>query len=90
MLTAVVLLCVPPPPITAAFPAPGDTVEIQEWLVPWPNTRPRDPYVGPDGLVWFVGQKADYVASFVGHEPNYAVFVGLYERGNALPMTLSQ
>jgi virginiamycin B lyase len=37
-------------------------VQITEWQVPWENTRPRDPYVGPDGRVWFVGQRADYVA----------------------------
>lgn len=64
MLTAVMLLCVPPLPITSPLLVQQDTVEIQEWLVPWPNTRPRDPSVGPDGLVWFVGQQADYVASF--------------------------
>lgn len=41
--------------------ARADTVGIDEWAVPWENTRPRDPYVGPDGDVWFVGQRADYV-----------------------------
>ena len=40
-------------------------VEIKEWTVPWPNSRPRDPYVAPDGKVWFVGQTADYVAYLV-------------------------
>jgi len=39
------------------------TVDIHEWDVPWANTRPRDPYVAPDGLVWFVGQTGHYVAS---------------------------
>lgn len=38
--------------------------EIQEWLVPWEKSRPRDPYVGPDGRIWFVGQVSDYVAVF--------------------------
>lgn len=38
-------------------------IEIQEWTVPWENSRPRDPYVGPQGRVWFVGQRSDYVAS---------------------------
>lgn len=33
-----------------------------EWDVPWKNTRPRDPYVAPDGTVWFVGQTGHYVA----------------------------
>ncbi|WP_019024440.1 MULTISPECIES: streptogramin lyase [unclassified Thioalkalivibrio] len=36
---------------------------IQEWEVPWPNTRPRDPWMGPDGRVWFVGQTGHYVAT---------------------------
>lgn len=38
------------------------TVDIKEWDVPYADSRPRDPYVGPDGRVWFVGQKSDYVA----------------------------
>ena len=36
--------------------------ELQEWEVPYPSSRPRDPMVGPDGDVWFVGQVSDYVA----------------------------
>lgn len=39
-------------------------VDIKEWPVPWEGTRPRDPYVTPDGKVWFVGQQGDYVAEF--------------------------
>lgn len=37
-------------------------LEFTEWQVPWENSRPRDPYVAPDGTVWFVGQVGDYVA----------------------------
>lgn len=37
-------------------------LEFKEWTVPWENTRPRDPYVAPDGTVWFVGQVGNYVA----------------------------
>ena len=37
-------------------------LEIQEWPVPWANTRPRDPDMAPDGTVWFVGQQGHYVA----------------------------
>lgn len=37
-------------------------VEIEEWEVPWPMTRPRDPYVDGQGRVWFVGQVDDYLA----------------------------
>lgn len=39
----------------------AETVDVREWEVPWEDTRPRDPYVGPEGDVWFVGQKDDYV-----------------------------
>ncbi|MTI89242.1 MAG: lyase [Balneolaceae bacterium] len=39
-------------------------IEIQEWEVPWEQSRPRDPYVAPDGDIWFVGQRAHYVAEF--------------------------
>jgi len=35
---------------------------LEEWTVPYPESRPRDPYVGPDGRVWFVGQAAHYAA----------------------------
>lgn len=37
-------------------------VEIKEWKVPWADSRPRDPFVDGKGLVWFVGQRSDYVA----------------------------
>ncbi len=47
-----------------ASPGFADTVVITEWLVPWEASRPRDPYVGPDGRVWFVGQRSDFVAVF--------------------------
>jgi virginiamycin B lyase len=36
-------------------------VEITEWRVPWPGTRPRDPAVGGANEIWFVGQQGDYV-----------------------------
>lgn len=38
------------------------SLDFHEWEVEWKNTRPRDPYVSPDGSVWFVGQVGDYVA----------------------------
>ncbi len=41
--------------------APAELV-IEEWAVEWENSRPRDPYVAPDGRVWFCGQRAGYVA----------------------------
>ena len=39
-------------------------VEITEWPVPWKDTRPRDPDVAPNGVVWLVGQGGDYAARF--------------------------
>jgi virginiamycin B lyase len=50
--------------VVAALQAPAAVpkVQIQEWPVPWERSRPRDPYVAPDGRVWFVGQTADYAA----------------------------
>lgn len=39
-------------------------VMIDEWVVPWDESRPRDPFVHTDGMVWFVGQRGDYAASF--------------------------
>jgi virginiamycin B lyase len=42
--------------------ADAAAVELREWPVPWEDSRPRDPYVAPDGGVWFVGQRGDYLA----------------------------
>ncbi|MCY3698725.1 MAG: lyase [Gemmatimonadetes bacterium] len=42
--------------------ASTDVLTIEEWTVPYPDSRPRDPFVGPDGRVWFVGQAAHYAA----------------------------
>jgi virginiamycin B lyase len=58
---ALALVVVPGLPAPAA--AQADRVEIEEWDVPWTDSRPRDPYVGPDGRVWFVGQVSHYVAA---------------------------
>ncbi len=58
ILTALLLLPAPP----AAAQALADP-ELQEWMVPYEDSRPRDPMVGPDGRVWFVGQRSDYVAA---------------------------
>jgi virginiamycin B lyase len=45
----------------AGFPF-APPVVITEWKVPWEQTRPRDPYVDPQGRVWFVGQAGNYLA----------------------------
>lgn len=46
-------------PDPAAIDRPAPT--IQEWDVPWADTRPRDPYADAQGRVWFVGQTGDYI-----------------------------
>ena len=48
---------------TYAAAAQQDAPTIDEWTVPWENSRPRDPYVDSAGMVWFVGQRSHYVAS---------------------------
>ena len=35
------------------------SVTISEWTVPWPDSRPRDPDVAPDGTIWLVGQRQE-------------------------------
>lgn len=50
--------------ITGAADDVNVDVTITEWEVPWAESRPRDPYVAPDGDVWFVGQRSHYVAEF--------------------------
>jgi len=44
--------------------ARGDTVDIREWLVPWEDSGPADPFVGPRGRVWFVSANNDYIGNF--------------------------
>lgn len=59
ILVAGVLACLMWLPTDAG----GQSVDIREWLVPWSNTRPRDPFVDSSGRVWFVGQAGHYVAT---------------------------
>jgi virginiamycin B lyase len=57
--------------LSQATPAIPQPTEITEWHVPWEGSRPRDPYVAPDGKVWFVGQEGNYVAFL---EPRSGIF----------------
>jgi virginiamycin B lyase len=47
--------------VAAAPAAKPPAVEIKEWPVPWPNTFTRDPYVAPDGRVFFCGMSGNYI-----------------------------
>jgi virginiamycin B lyase len=60
ILSAALLVLAGAPAAQAAGTA---TLEITEWEVPWENHRPRDPWRGPDGRVWFVGQTGHYAAT---------------------------
>ena len=65
-LAAVLLGCVPyvyAAAHAATHVTPQDVPTIDEWTVPWANSRPRDPYVDSAGTVWFVGQRSHYIAS---------------------------
>jgi len=42
---------------------PTEGPSVQEWAVEW-GGRSRDPFVAPDGKVWFVGQSGNYIAWF--------------------------
>ncbi len=48
--------------LTHGAKAELNPISITEWEVPWEQTRPRDPYVDKQNLVWFVGQTGDYIA----------------------------
>ncbi len=48
--------------LTHGAEAELNPISITEWEVPWEQTRPRDPYVDQENLVWFVGQTGDYIA----------------------------
>lgn len=50
------------PSVQGAAPVANEvSLSIREWPVPWERTRPRDPYMSPDGTVWFVGQQGHYL-----------------------------
>ena len=59
-LAAVALMFLPQ--IVPAQTKQSADIDIKEWPVPWPDTRPRDPYVDGKGRVWFVGQQGNYIA----------------------------
>jgi streptogramin lyase len=48
--------------IATAQPLPDP--QIDYWTVPCANSRPRDPDLDRNGIVWFVGPTGDYVASY--------------------------
>lgn len=63
MLTTAVLTFLSALIQAAAAQPSSDQPVLQEWKVEY-GGRPRDPYVAPDGKVWFVGQAGNYIAHF--------------------------
>ncbi|WP_421787396.1 virginiamycin B lyase family protein [Hyphobacterium sp.] len=39
----------------------ADDVLIEEWTIPYENSRPRDPFTADGERIWFVGQRDDYL-----------------------------
>jgi virginiamycin B lyase len=62
-----------------------DDPAIQQWEVPWARSRPRDPYVAPDGRVWFVGQVGNYAAVL---DPKTGEFKRYAVEDDAFPHTI--
>lgn len=58
---------------------------VDQWPVPWEDTRPRDPAVDAQGNVWFVGQTGHYIARF---DPATAKFQRFELEPNAGPHNL--
>lgn len=46
----------------ASVCAAAETIDIREWQVPYEKSRPRDPFAESASSVWFVGQRAGYLA----------------------------
>lgn len=38
--------------------------DVEEYNVPWDDSRSRDPFVAPDGNVYFAGQRGHYIGKF--------------------------
>jgi virginiamycin B lyase len=58
--------------VATSLAAQESNVQIDQWKLPWNDANGRDPYVAPDGRIWFVGQGAgNYLAVF---DPKTAAF----------------
>lgn len=50
--------------LTLSSLALATPVDVREWMVPYEQSRPRDPYAESATSVWFVGQRTGYLAHF--------------------------
>ena len=60
-------------------------IKVSEWKVPYPDSRPRDPYVDSAGRVWFCGQGDSYIAHL---DPRSGSFTRYDLPDNAAPHNL--
>ena len=49
--------------LVTATESHADGVEIREWLVPWKNSNPSDPYLDSSGRVWFVAENGNFIGN---------------------------
>ncbi len=73
--------------VVVPHPADAQTAndpELEEWVVPYADSRPRDPAVAPDGRVWFCGQAGAYIAVL---DPETGDFTQ-YDTGGVRPHNL--
>ena len=49
--------------VLAAPALAQDAPKIDEWQVPYAESRPRDPFAASEDSVWFVGQRTGYLAN---------------------------
>jgi virginiamycin B lyase len=55
----------PPKTASAAPIVSGNTfLDIQEWEVPTPDSRPHDPLAASDGSIWYTGMNANVLGRF--------------------------
>ncbi len=59
--------------VSAAESVPA-SVPVNEWKVPWEDSRPRDPFAQSEEAVWFVGQRGNYVAVLNPKNGNFKKF----------------
>ncbi len=58
-ISVILLIVVFVPTPSKAADAVTARVEVREWDVPAPNSRPHDPAIAPDGSLWYTGMRSN-------------------------------
>jgi len=64
----------------ATSTATAQSIDIREWLIPWERSTASHPLVDANGLIWFIGQRGNFIANF---EPISGDF-NRYDLGNGV------